>query len=69
MTERLIPGVFLDTDQATRLYNVCMGVIEMADGARTEDQIPMCTLAVFRRELLNLLEESSGFSFLDRLRL
>ena len=53
--------MFLDTDQATRLYHVCMGVIEMAESSRVEDHIPTSTLAVFKRELLNLLEVGSGF--------
>jgi hypothetical protein len=54
MSERLIPGVFLDTDQATRLYNVCMGVVELAEVAKDDqDKVPMATLAVFRHELLD----------------
>ena len=61
MSERPIPGVFLDTDQATRLYHVCMGVVEMAETARTANS-PNATLAVFKRELLNLLEVVPGFS-------
>jgi hypothetical protein len=68
MSDKTIPGLFLNSKQATTAHRLMMSIVELRDMSNEYSpapEMPTSVLEILAQEALGLFEEAKGFHFYD----